>query len=53
MSKEFWDKRYSEKEFSYGTEPNQFFKQQIEKLVPGKILFLGEGEGRNAIWRCL
>jgi 2-polyprenyl-3-methyl-5-hydroxy-6-metoxy-1,4-benzoquinol methylase len=50
MSKEFWDKRYSEKEFSYGTEPNQFFKQQIDKLVPGKILFLGEGEGRNAVY---
>lgn len=50
MSKEFWDKRYSEKEFAYGTEPNLFFKQQIDKLVPGKILFLGEGEGRNAIY---
>ena len=50
MSKEFWDKRYSGKEFVYGTEPNQFFKQQIDKLVPGKILFLGEGEGRNAVY---
>jgi len=50
MSKEFWDKRYSEKEFAYGTEPNQFFKQQIDKLVPGKILFLGEGEGRNSVY---
>lgn len=50
MSKEFWDRRYSEKEFAYGTEPNQFFKQQIDKLVPGKILFLGEGEGRNAVY---
>jgi 2-polyprenyl-3-methyl-5-hydroxy-6-metoxy-1,4-benzoquinol methylase len=50
MSKEFWDKRYSEQEFAYGTEPNQFFKQQIDKLDPGKILFLGEGEGRNAVY---
>jgi ubiquinone/menaquinone biosynthesis C-methylase UbiE len=50
MSKDFWDKRYSEKEFAYGTEPNQFFKQQIDKLVPGKILLLGEGEGRNAVY---
>lgn len=50
MSKKFWDKRYSEIEFAYGTVPNQFFKQQIDKLVPGKILFLGEGEGRNAVY---
>jgi len=50
MSKDFWDKRYSEKEFAYGTKPNQFFKQQIDKLFPGKILFLGEGEGRNAVY---
>ena len=50
MSKDFWDKRYSEQDFAYGTEPNQFFKQQIDKLDPGKALFLGEGEGRNAVY---
>ena len=50
MSKDFWDKRYSEKEFAYGIEPNQFFKQQIDKLDPGKVLFPGEGEGRNAVY---
>lgn len=50
MSKDFWDKRYSEKEFAYGIEPNQFFKEQIEKLSPGRALFLGEGEGRNAVY---
>ena len=50
MSKDFWDKRYSENEFAYGTKPNQFFKQQIDKLEPGKVLFLGEGEGRNAVY---
>lgn len=50
MSKDFWDARYSEKEFVYGTEPNLFFKKQIENLTPGTALFLGEGEGRNAIY---
>jgi len=50
MSKDFWDKRYSESEFVYGTEPNQFFKEQIDKLTPGKILFIAEGEGRNAVY---
>lgn len=50
MSKDFWNDRYSDKEFAYGINPNKFFKQQIEKLKPGKALFLGEGEGRNAVY---
>jgi len=45
-----WDERYSSSEYVYGTEPNQFFKNEIDKLAPGKILFLGEGEGRNAVY---
>lgn len=45
-----WDERYSSDEYVYGTEPNQFFKNEIDKLAPGKILFLGEGEGRNAVY---
>lgn len=48
--KNFWDERYSAKEFVYGTQPNQFFKDQIDKSTPGKILMVGEGEGRNAVY---
>ena len=48
--KNFWDERYSNKEFVYGTLPNQFFKDQLDKLKPGKILMVGEGEGRNAVY---
>jgi ubiquinone/menaquinone biosynthesis C-methylase UbiE len=47
--KEMWDERFSSEEYVYGTEPNKFFAEQISKLEPGKILFLGEGEGRNAV----
>jgi 2-polyprenyl-3-methyl-5-hydroxy-6-metoxy-1,4-benzoquinol methylase len=47
--KEFWDKRYAEKEMAYGEEPNVFFASQIVKLNAGKILLPAEGEGRNAI----
>lgn len=47
---EMWNKRYSASEYVYGKEPNQFFKEQIEKLNPGKILLIGEGEGRNAVF---
>ncbi len=50
MSKDFWNSRYSELEFAYGTDPNKFLKEQIEKLKTGKALFLGEGEGRNAVY---
>lgn len=50
LMKNFWDKRYSIKDYIYGTQPNQFFKEQIEKLKAGKILMLGEGEGRNAVY---
>lgn len=45
-----WDERYREKEFAYGTQPNEFLKEQIQELKPGKILFGAEGEGRNAVF---
>jgi SAM-dependent methyltransferase len=48
--KNFWDERYSSSEFVYGTQPNQFFKEQIDRLLPGKLLMIGEGEGRNSIY---
>lgn len=47
----FWDERYSAKEYVYGKEPNQFFKEQLHKIIPpGKLLLPGEGEGRNAVY---
>lgn len=46
----FWDERYSSNEYVYGTDPNEFFKQQIENIQPGKLLLPGEGEGRNAVY---
>ena len=47
---DFWNKRYATKEYAYGIEPNQYYKEQLEKLNPGKILFQAEGEGRNAVY---
>ena len=46
----FWNERFSTKEYVYGEEPNQFFKQELEKLKLGRILLPGEGEGRNAVF---
>lgn len=47
----FWDERFAAEEYLYGTEPNVFLKDQLDKLpVIGKALFLAEGEGRNAVY---
>jgi 2-polyprenyl-3-methyl-5-hydroxy-6-metoxy-1,4-benzoquinol methylase len=48
--KEFWNNRYAKKEYAYGTEPNQFLKENLGLLPKGKILFVAEGEGRNAVF---
>lgn len=45
-----WDQRYEKPEYVYGVEPNQYLKEQLEKLKPGNILFPAEGEGRNAVY---
>ncbi len=47
---DFWNERFGSNDYIYGTEPNQFYKKQIKKLTPGKILFPAEGEGRNAVY---
>ena len=46
----FWNDRYAEKEFAYGILPNEFLKNTLEPMSPGKILFICEGEGRNAVY---
>lgn len=45
-----WDERYKSVEYAYGTEPNDFLKENKDFLPKGKILSLAEGEGRNAVF---
>jgi 2-polyprenyl-3-methyl-5-hydroxy-6-metoxy-1,4-benzoquinol methylase len=45
-----WNERYSKNEFAYGEAPNNYLKEQLEKLNVGAILFPAEGEGRNAVF---
>lgn len=46
-----WDERYSEASFAYGTEANDFLKEQFQKIpAGGRVLCLAEGEGRNAVF---
>jgi 2-polyprenyl-3-methyl-5-hydroxy-6-metoxy-1,4-benzoquinol methylase len=47
---ERWNERYSKEEFAYGKQPNNYLKEQLEKMDAGKILFPAEGEGRNAVF---
>lgn len=44
-----WDERYSEPGFAYGTEPNAFLVSVADRIPPGNVLCLAEGEGRNAV----
>ena len=45
-----WNDRYNQKEYAYGERPNNYLKEQLEKLKAGAILFPAEGEGRNAVF---
>lgn len=45
-----WDARYSEKEFAYGTAPNEFLAQVADRIPTGPVLCLAEGQGRNAVY---
>ena len=48
--REFWDRRYTESAYAYGTDPNGFLVEVAGRIPPGPVLCLAEGEGRNAVW---
>jgi SAM-dependent methyltransferase len=43
-----WDERYAGEGWAFGTEPNDFLRQEAHRIPPGRVLCLGEGEGRNS-----
>jgi 2-polyprenyl-3-methyl-5-hydroxy-6-metoxy-1,4-benzoquinol methylase len=46
-----WDERYAAVDLAYGAEPNRWLAAQAGKIRPGgRVLSIGEGEGRNATW---
>lgn len=45
-----WDRRYSEPGYAYGIEPNDFLVSVVDRLPRGRVLCIGEGEGRNAVY---
>jgi cyclopropane fatty-acyl-phospholipid synthase-like methyltransferase len=47
----FWNQRFSQPGYLFGTEPNIFLASQVQLLKPGmRALSLADGEGRNSIW---
>ena len=48
---DFWNQRYAEPGYKYGTEPNAFLRETASRLSPaGQVLVPGDGEGRNSVW---
>jgi SAM-dependent methyltransferase len=45
-----WNERFSKPGYAYGTEPNEFLVSVAPDIPQGKVLCLGEGEGRNAVY---
>ena len=45
-----WDERFAGEEYAYGKEPNEFLAAVADRLPPGRVLCLAEGEGRNAVF---
>ena len=45
-----WNERFDRPEYVFGTEPNAFLKSVVKNILPGQVLSIGEGEGRNAVF---
>lgn len=48
--RDFWNQKFGETPNLYGELPNQYLKDKLTILKAGKIIFPGEGEGRNSIY---
>lgn len=46
-----WNTRYSNADFLFGSEPNDFLRRKAHHLRSGShVLCVADGEGRNGIW---
>jgi cyclopropane fatty-acyl-phospholipid synthase-like methyltransferase len=51
MHREFWEQRYAETGYAYGTQPNVYLTTHANLFQPGqRALVIGDGEGRNGVW---
>lgn len=49
MDPRFWNERFGHDDYAYGTEPNDFVREEAHRIPSGRVLCLAEGEGRNAV----
>ena len=49
-TRDFWNEKFANTDYAYGTEPNDFLVSAVTNLKRGATLSLAEGEGRNAVW---
>ena len=47
-AKLMWEERYRIDDYLYGIEPNEFLRDNVDRIAMGRVLCLAEGEGRNA-----
>lgn len=46
-----WNKRFSTEDFIFGTEPNEWLREQAHVWQSGqRVLCVADGEGRNSVW---
>lgn len=46
-----WDEKYGVPEYLFGREPNDYLRSQLWRLPKGgRVLAIGDGEGRNSVW---
>ena len=45
-----WDERYGREDFVFGTEPNDFLRDNVGRLQAGAAVCIGDGEGRNGVF---
>ena len=45
-----WDDVYNAEHYVYGSEPNEFLRAHSANLPQGRVLCIGDGEGRNSVY---
>lgn len=49
---QFWNERFDKEEFIFGTEPNEYLVEQVNRHLKSgsRVLCIADGEGRNGVW---
>lgn len=50
MDREAWNARYAAQSLLWNVDPDPFLGAEVGDIAPGRVLDLGAGEGRTALW---